>query len=123
MHFDFSPGGDAETACVPASVAYASDILALSEQAGQMLPTSPEEIVQLAGQLEDEGQFEAAAEMYRAAMAAGGPTAEICFLLAELLYQIHDLTAARERYYMAIELDEDYVEARANLGCVLAELG
>ncbi len=122
-HFDFSPGGDAETACVPASVAYASDILALSEQAGQMLPTTPEEIVQLAGQLEDEGQLEAAAEMYRAAMAAGGPSAEICFLLAELLFQIHDLTAAHERYYMAIELDEDYVEARANLGCVLAELG
>ena len=24
---------------------------------------------------------------------------------------------------MAIELDEDYVEARANLGCVLAEMG
>ncbi len=24
---------------------------------------------------------------------------------------------------MAIELDENYVEARANLGCVLAELG
>jgi tetratricopeptide (TPR) repeat protein len=24
---------------------------------------------------------------------------------------------------MAIELDEDYVEARANLGCVLAETG
>ena len=24
---------------------------------------------------------------------------------------------------MAIELDEDYVEARANLGCVLAEWG
>ena len=36
---------------------------------------------------------------------------------------MHDLAAARERYYMAIELDEDYVEARANLGCVLAELG
>jgi tetratricopeptide (TPR) repeat protein len=87
------------------------------------LPTTPAEIVHLAGQLEDEGHLEAAAEMYRAAMAAGGPSAEICFLLAELLYQIHDLTAARERYYMAIELDEDYVEARANLGCVLAELG
>jgi tetratricopeptide (TPR) repeat protein len=43
--------------------------------------------------------------------------------LAELLYQVHDLSAARERYYTAIELDEDYVEARANLGCVLAELG
>ena len=24
---------------------------------------------------------------------------------------------------MAVELDEDYVEARSNLGCVLAELG
>ncbi len=34
-----------------------------------------------------------------------------------------DLPAARERYYMAVELDEDYVEARANLGCVLAETG
>jgi tetratricopeptide (TPR) repeat protein len=73
--------------------------------------------------LEDEGEPETAAEMYRAAMAGGGPSAEICFLLAELLYQMHDLPAARERYYMAIELDEDYVEARANLGCILAELG
>jgi len=34
-----------------------------------------------------------------------------------------DLPGARERYYTALELDENYVEARANLGCVLAELG
>ena len=56
-------------------------------------------------------------------LAAGGPSPEICFQLAELLYRLGDVTAARERYYMAIELDEDYVEARANLGCVLAETG
>jgi tetratricopeptide (TPR) repeat protein len=43
--------------------------------------------------------------------------------LAELLYRCGDLAAARERYYMAIELDESFVEARANLGCVLAESG
>jgi tetratricopeptide (TPR) repeat protein len=43
--------------------------------------------------------------------------------LAELLYQTGDLSAARERYYVAIELDEDFVEARSNLGCVLDELG
>jgi Tfp pilus assembly protein PilF len=43
--------------------------------------------------------------------------------LAELLYRIGDLSAARERYYTAIELDEDFVEARSNLGCVLAEQG
>ena len=82
---------------------------------------SPEEMCELAAELEDEGELDLAAEMYRAALAAGGPNAECCFSLAELLYRMGDLGAARERYYMAVELDEDYVEARANLGCVLAE--
>jgi tetratricopeptide (TPR) repeat protein len=82
---------------------------------------SPEEMCELAAELEDEGDLDLAAEMYRAALAAGGPNAEACFSLAELLYRMGDLGAARERYYMAVELDEDYVEARANLGCVLAE--
>ena len=77
----------------------------------------------LAAELEEDGQLAAAADMYRAAMAAGGPKAEICFQVAELLYRLGDLGGARERYYMAVELDEDYVEARANLGCVLAETG
>ncbi len=86
-------------------------------------PSTPDDMIQAAEQLEELGELPAAAEMYRTAQAAGGPRAEICFQLAELLYQLHDLSAARERYYMAIELDEDYVEARANLGCVLAELG
>ena len=54
---------------------------------------------------------------------AGGIDAEICFRLAELLYLQGDLAAARERYSTAIELDEDFVEARSNLGCLLAELG
>src|SRR5262249_19170235 len=61
--------------------------------------------------------------MYRAALAAGGPDAELCFALAELLYRQGELAASAERYYAALELDENYVEARANLGCVLAELG
>ena len=43
--------------------------------------------------------------------------------MAELLYQVNDLAAARERYSMAVEFDEAFVEARANLGCVLVELG
>ena len=86
-------------------------------------PSTAEEMCSLAAELEEDGQLEAAAEMYRAAMAAGGPKAEICFQVAELLYRSGDAAGARERYYMAIELDENYVEARANLGCVLAELG
>ena len=89
----------------------------------QAVPTSPGQMCLLAAELEEDGQLAAAAEMYRAALAAAGPKAEICFQLAELLYRQGDLGGARERYYMAVELDEDYVEARANLGCVLAEMG
>jgi len=84
---------------------------------------TPSEMLDLAATLEDEGQLDAAVDIYRAAMSAMGPRAEICFQLAELLYRLDDIAAARERYYMAVELDEDYVEARANLGCVLAETG
>jgi tetratricopeptide (TPR) repeat protein len=84
---------------------------------------TPQELLDLAGDLEDEGQLQAAAELCRAALAAGGPHAQACFQLAELLYRMGDVTAARERYYAAIEINEDYVEARANLGCVLAETG
>lgn len=87
------------------------------------LSSDPEALRNLAAQYEDEGYPEQAAELYRAALAAAGPSADVCFQLAELLYRLGDLSAARERYYMAIELDEDYVEARANLGCVLAEMG
>ncbi len=85
-------------------------------------PQTVGKLVALAGELEDVGELDEAAEMYRAALAAGGPDAEICFHLAELLYRIGDPAAARERYYVAIELNEELVEARANLGCVLAEL-
>ncbi|HWB11091.1 MAG TPA: tetratricopeptide repeat protein [Pirellulales bacterium] len=84
---------------------------------------SPDELCGWAASKDDEGELETAAELYRAALVAGGPNPATCFALAELLYRLGDLPAARERYYMAIELDEDYVEARANLGCVLAETG
>ncbi len=84
---------------------------------------SPEQMRTLAAELEDVGRLSEAADVHRAAMAATGPDPESCFQLAELLYRQGDLGAARERYYMAIELDENYVEARANLGCVLAETG
>ena len=84
---------------------------------------SPNELAQAAAQLEDDGRLDEAGEFYRAALAAGGASAEINFRLAELLYRQGELAAARERYYAAIELDEDFVEARANLGCVLSEMG
>jgi len=72
---------------------------------------------------EDKGQLDRAAEAYRTLLMAVGPRAEIHFALADVLYRAGDLSAARERYYAALEIDEEYVEARASLGCVLAETG
>jgi tetratricopeptide (TPR) repeat protein len=82
-----------------------------------------DELLQTAEELEDAGRLEQSIGWYRIILARYGMTAEICFQLAELLYRTGDSSAARERYYNAIELDEDFIEARANLGCVLAEAG
>lgn len=81
------------------------------------------EILDLADDLEAAGEYIEAAEALRAVLQAQGPTAAVSFMLAELLYRAGDLTAARERYYAAIELDPDHLQARASLGCVLGELG
>ena len=119
LRFDFEA---AETRLSPAG---ATDGVLSVEELGPVAgpPVAPDEICRMAAELEEEGRLEDAAEMYRAAMAAGGPAAEVCFQVAELLYRLGDLSGARERYYMTVELDENYVEARANLGCVLAETG
>lgn len=88
-----------------------------------VLPQNQEEILAQASEHEEAGELEVAIELYRSFLAAYGLRAQVCFQLAELLYRTNDYTAARERYYMAIELDENYVEARANLGCVLIDTG
>lgn len=82
-----------------------------------------DDLLKIAEELEDAGQFEDAIEWYRVILARYGLHAEVCFQLAEVLYRLGDVSAARERYYNAIELDEDFLEARVNLGCVLAETG
>jgi DNA-binding transcriptional MerR regulator len=86
-------------------------------------PPSGTELLDLAADLEANGEFVEAAEALRAFLQAEGQTAPVMFMLAELLYRSGDLTAARERYYATLELDADHLEARTSLGCVLAELG
>ncbi|NLE39302.1 MAG: MerR family transcriptional regulator [Pirellulaceae bacterium] len=123
LRFDF----DAVESDAPMARDHFDEVLPLHETTEASDETkafrSPRDLAALAAELEETGQLAEAAETYRAAMAAGGPTPERCFQLAELLYRMGDPAAARERYYMAVELDEDYVEARANLGCLLAEMG
>ena len=81
------------------------------------------ELCEQALALEESGEFESALEVFRTALITEGADPVKCLHVAELLYRLGDLTAARERYYMVLELDEENVEARASLGCVLAELG
>lgn len=85
--------------------------------------STPSEFIDLAIECEDNGEPEIAIDVYRSMAMAFGATADVCFRIAELLYQLGDLAGARERYFVAVELDETFVEARANLGCVLGELG
>ncbi len=94
-----------------------------SVQSNDLQNFTRDEMIQAAEELEDAGRLEQCIGWYRIILARYGMTAEICFQLAELLYRTGDCSAARERYYNAIELDEDFIEARANLGCVLAETG
>lgn len=84
---------------------------------------SVEQLIHEAAQLEADGQLEDAINTYRSALLIDHDLPDVHFLLAELLYRCGETAAARERYFVALELDEDYVEARANLGCVLAETG
>ena len=98
-----------------------TDIEVTVDTAGD--PETAAELLDLAADLAAAGEYTEAAEALRAVLQADRPTAQVAFMLAELLYRAGDLTAARERYYAAVELDADHLEARASLGCVLAELG
>lgn len=82
-----------------------------------------DDLFQLASEYEDDDRLADCIEVYRSILFAHGPNAEIHFRLAEVLYRMGQLEAARERYYSAIEIDDELVEARASLGCVLHELG
>jgi tetratricopeptide (TPR) repeat protein len=86
-------------------------------------PVAAEDLRSLAAELEESGRQDQAIDVYRAILVSGEFTADDQFALAELLYGRGDRSAARERYYMAIELDDNFVEARSSLGCVLVEQG
>ncbi|MBQ9812139.1 MAG: MerR family DNA-binding transcriptional regulator [Thermoguttaceae bacterium] len=106
---------------------------------GEDAPTEPAELLetpdsvptaqkivrlcQNAWRLEREGYWEEAELVYRAAALAGGHEPDVCYRLGKLLFLLGDYSAARERFYSALELDEDYVDAKIELGKTFAALG
>ncbi len=119
--FDFStsPFADAEQTTRPA--------LAFDKDARERWrDATKRRVVRLcesAWNLEREGYWEEAARLYRGALLAGGLDAGVCFRLGKLLYLLGDFSAARERFYATLELDEDFVDARFELAKTLVALG
>lgn len=119
---DFDAGDDA--ADEPAVLSFELDDLSAGDSScsaddGPMFTSLRDEALAY----EEGGDLQAAIDIYRSILAAGGPTADLHFALGDVLYRQGDLSAARERFYAALELDEQFVEARLNLGCILAETG
>lgn len=119
--FDFSvsPFSDAEQTTRP--------VLAFDKAArDRWRDATKRRVVRLcesAWNLEREGYWEEAARLYRGALLAGGLDAGVCFRLGKLLYLLGDFSAARERFYATLELDEDFVDARFELAKTLVALG
>lgn len=128
LRFDFQalePAGEPGAS----SFAVAESVYSFTDAATDAFPLreSPDvqedELLAAAFDAEDRDDLDAAIACYHAILARDGARADISFQLGELLYKAGQQVAASERYYMSIELDNDFVEPRASLGCVLAELG
>lgn len=73
--------------------------------------------------LEEQGRLAEAEDAYRQALLTGGPHAQLCFNLGNVLYAQGHKEQAAERYHQAVELDPAFAEAWNNLGNALAALG
>ena len=74
------------------------------------------------GQLLEENNVADSIEAFRLALLNEPTNPETHFHLAEALYRSGNLAAALERFHVAVELDQNYLEAWTQLGCVAAEL-
>jgi tetratricopeptide (TPR) repeat protein len=70
-----------------------------------------------------DGEIEPAIEAFRLSLMTEPHNPEAHFHLAECLYRQRHPRAALERYYVAVELDHEYVEAWTLIGCLHHELG
>lgn len=120
MRFDFDALEQADSSSVEVIAFEPPDQPPMLRAVGNV---QQDPILVAAYEAEDEDDLETAVELYHTILARDGARADVCFQIGELLYRMNFLIAARERYYTAIELDPEFVEARASLGAVLAELG
>lgn len=123
--FDFELAGDIpqpppdddgeETSTAPASIS-------IDSARPQELWTSGDWFTQ-GCRLYDEGRLSDAAEAFRLSLMTDPHDPEKHFHLAECLYRMDNAPGALERYYVAVELDRNYLEAWTQIGCLHRELG
>lgn len=124
LRFDFDALEPAQTDAHEDAESVANVLSIAADPAVRRNPTvTADELLDAVYQAEDEGDYESAVSLCHAIIARDGPRSDIDFQLAELLYRMGHVIAARERYYSAIEQDPEFVEARAGLANVLAETG
>ncbi len=83
---------------------------------------SAQDWLQHGSHLLEENRVVDAIEALRLALINEPTNPETHFHLAEALYRSGNLAAALERFHVAVELDQTYLEAWTQLGCVAAEL-
>ncbi len=125
MRFDFDSLEEEEPtpAVAGRAVLQMTDPLAGAFPIGLSIQDVQDELLEAAYEAEEKGELATAVDYCHAILARDGPRADICFLIGELLDRDLQSIAARERFYMAIELDPEFVEARASLAGILAETG
>ena len=83
----------------------------------------PDSLRERAWLLSEEGDTRGAIEAWRLVLLESEPSAEDHAQLADWLAQVGESEAACERYYAALELDADLLDARVNLGRLLTNQG
>ena len=71
----------------------------------------------------DQHRLEEAVEAFRMSLMLHSNQPDVHFLLADTLYRLDNPWGALERYYVAVEWDENFLEAWTQIGCLNVELG
>ena len=110
LQLDFAAEGEGDA---PAPMRLYADVV----------PSTAERWIAQGVEQERAGYLAEAAESYRQALQLGGPDAQVCFDLANVLAAQGQKREAMERYLQAVEVDRDFGDAWNNLGVLLCAIG